>query len=251
MRLGFTGAGKKKKKLLWLLSFVFWVLECVNGVGALWGKRQGFCCYFFLWVFLKMKNTPPESHGRPVLKRTRVILWADWMWTVLCCVATSERNQGSSSFSVMDWKRQAISYWWALVVQGETHASFKEIASYSLPSVAHDNQANTKPSLARPLFSPILEQLWLCSPQDFRARKAVLALSPSLSIFARFSLQTTDRSLDEKAPRRALQSEIPTFPVDPRDERFLDPWESNNTRMMWNEERSRDRFGWAQPTLVE
>ena len=49
--------------------------------------------------------------------------------TVLCWALSSKTNQGSSSFCVVDWKRQDITYWWALVVQGETHASFKEIAS--------------------------------------------------------------------------------------------------------------------------
>lgn len=58
--------------------------------------------------------------------------------TVLCWVSSSKTNQGSSSFCLLDWKRQDITYWWALVVQGETHASFKEIPSYSFQAASSD-----------------------------------------------------------------------------------------------------------------
>lgn len=58
--------------------------------------------------------------------------------TALCWVLSSKTNQGRSSLCVVDWKRQGITYWWALVVQGETHASFKDAANYCFQAASSD-----------------------------------------------------------------------------------------------------------------
>lgn len=93
----------------------------------------------WLWVFPESLKNSLEIYKSVKFKTTHNVIGGR-IETVLCWVPSSKTNQGSSSFCVIDWKRQGITYWWALVVQGETHASFKEIASYSPHSAFSDAQ---------------------------------------------------------------------------------------------------------------
>lgn len=145
MGLGFSAAKKRKKKSLPLLSVVFWLLEFI-GPESQDRKPKGSGTIAvvsvtseWLWLFPESLKYSLEIYKSVKFKATLNVIGGR-IETVLCWVPSSKTNQGSSSFCVIDWKRQGITYWWALVVQGETHASFKEIASYSPHSAFSDAQ---------------------------------------------------------------------------------------------------------------
>ena len=152
MGLGVRQSGQKKKKKK--KSPPITALSCLLTAGMFWaagqrakGHGDNRVTYFsdkglknlFFWgvcgaehkktkkkkkkkVWKAIKASSKRRRGVSSEERGRIE-------TVLCWALSSKTNQGSSSFCVVDWKRQDITYWWALVVQGETHASFKEIAS--------------------------------------------------------------------------------------------------------------------------
>lgn len=136
--------GQKKKKPLSQLLVVFWLLECVEPESQ---DREPKCsCVGCFRVSPKLLFGELEKQpGKPVKSSSsskQGTSTEEWgrKETVLRCVLSSETNRGSSSFCVVDWKRHGITYWWALVVQGETHASFKDIGSYCFQSASSDTQ---------------------------------------------------------------------------------------------------------------